>query len=94
MYDLCKRYPENPVIASASIFIGTVRIVSGEVSTKRYGVRPSVSPSACPRMTGPQQQTHCCRFAAVARRAGDIDPLLQQRRANAGSATLSAYVGS
>ena len=28
------------------------------------------------------------------RRAGDIDRLVQQRRANAGSATLSAYVGS
>jgi len=28
-----------------------------------------------------------------ARRAGDINRLLQQRRANAGSATLSAYVG-
>jgi len=28
-----------------------------------------------------------------ARQAGDIDPLLQQRRVNAGSATLSAYVG-
>jgi len=27
-----------------------------------------------------------------ARQAGDIDRLLQQRRANAGSATLSAYV--
>jgi len=24
----------------------------------------------------------------------EIDPMLQQRRANAGSATLSAYVGS
>ena len=29
-----------------------------------------------------------------ARRAGDIDRSLQQRRANAGSPTLSAYVGS
>jgi len=29
-----------------------------------------------------------------ARRAGDIDRLQQQRRTNAGSATLSAYVGS
>jgi len=29
-----------------------------------------------------------------ARRAGNIDRLLQQRRANAGSATLSAYIGS
>jgi len=29
-----------------------------------------------------------------ARRTGDIDRLLHQRRPNAGSATLSAYVGS
>jgi len=44
------------------------------------GVRPSVPAWAT---------------AAVARPAGDIDRLLhgaQQRRANAGSATLSAYV--
>jgi len=48
-------------------------------SMLRYGVRPSV----CPSM-GPQQQTRCCRVAAVE----------DQRRANASSATLSAYVGS
>ena len=29
-----------------------------------------------------------------AQRAEDVDRLLQQRRANVGSATLSAYVGS
>jgi len=29
-----------------------------------------------------------------ARRAGDVNRLLQQRRVNAGSATLSAYLGS
>jgi len=29
----------------------------------------------------PQQQTRCCRFAAVGQAAGDIDRLLQQRRA-------------
>jgi len=39
---------------------GTARIACGAGSTKRYGVRPSV----CPSM-GPQQQTRCCRFAAV-----------------------------
>jgi len=50
---------------------------------KRYGVRPTVHPSVCPSM-GIQQQTLCCRFAAVGqagRQAGDIDRLLQQRRA-------------
>ena len=57
---------------------------------KRYGVRPSVYLS----QHGLTEQTRYCRFAAVgpARRAGDIDRLLQERRANAGSATLSAYV--
>jgi len=40
--------------------IGTVRIVYGAGSMLRYGVRSSV----CPSMV-PQQQTRCCRFAAV-----------------------------
>ena len=53
---------------------------------KRYCVRPFVRPSVCPSM-GPQQQTRCCRTR-------DNDRLLQKRRANTGSATLSAYVGS
>ena len=50
---------------------------------KRYGVRPSAGLS---RRTA-------AGLLSWARRAGDIDRLLQQRRANAGSATLSAYVG-
>ena len=59
-------------------FIGTARIACGAESMKRHGVRPSV-PAWTPA-------------------GGDIDRLLhgaQQRgvrRANAGSATLSAYV--
>jgi len=48
--------------------------------------------SARPSMVT-QRRSCCCRFAQWARLAGDIDRLLQQRRANAGSATLSAYVG-
>ena len=48
---------------------------------KRYGFR-----SVCLSQHQP--------FAAVGPAGGDIDRLLQQRRANAGSATLSAYVGS
>jgi len=55
---------------------------------KRYGVRLSV----CPSM-GPQQQTRSCKFAVVGT-AGRRYRLLQQRRANAGSATLSAYAAS
>jgi len=61
---------------------------------KRNGVRPSLRPSM-----GPQQQTRCCMryFAAGlmlwARWAEEIDRLPHDRhRANAGSATLSAYV--
>ena len=53
-----------------------------------YGVRPSVPARA-----------HSSKPAAVglllwAQRKEAIDRLLQQRRANAGSGTLSAYVGS
>jgi len=48
----------------------------------------------------PARRAHSSKPAAVGmllwarRRAGDIDRLLQQRRANAGSGTLSACVGS
>ena len=58
---------------------------------KRYGVRLSVCLSVC--SIRPLQQ----RVAGLllwARRVGDINRLLQQRRANAASATLSAYVSS
>jgi len=54
----------------------------------------SVRPSVCP------SRAHSSKLAAVgllpwALQAGDIDRLLHgQRRANAGSATLSACVGS
>ena len=60
-------------------------------SMKRCGVRTSV----CVFFSsmGPQQQTPCCKFA-VGPVAGDIDWLLQQQHASAGSATLSAYVAS
>ena len=42
------------------------------------------------RLSVPLLQVCCCG----PRQAGDIDRLLQKRRANAGSATLSAYTGS
>ena len=75
--------------------ICTASIVSGTGSMKRYGVRPSVRPSVCRSMG----RAHSSKPAAAGlllwtRRAGDIDRLLQQRRPNAGSATLSAYAGS
>jgi len=59
---------------------------------KRYGVRPSARPSV-PSWTYSTEPT-AAGLLLWARRAGDIDRLLQQRRANADSATLSAYVGS
>ena len=55
---------------------------------KRYGVRPSVPARA--NSSKPPAKV----LLVWARRAGDIDRLLHQRWANAGSATLSAYVGS
>jgi len=53
---------------------------------KRHGVRPSVCPS---------RPLHSAAAGLLlwARQGGDVDQLLQQRRANAGSATLSAYEG-
>jgi len=65
------------------------------IDTTRIVCRESLcngTVSVCPGMC-PQQQTRCCRFAAV----GPADDCCtagarQQRRANAGSATLSAYV--
>jgi len=54
-------------------------------------VRLSVCPSVCP-----SQPPHASVAGLLlwARRARDIDRLLQQRRANADSATLSAYIRS
>jgi len=73
--------------------IGTARIVCGAGSTKRYGVRPVrlsarfVSPIAANPMLqvcycgpGGQEISIDCDSSGM-------------RRANAGSATLSAYVG-
>ena len=42
----------------------TARTTRGAGSTKRYGVRPSVCLSV-PAWAQQQQQTRCCRFAAV-----------------------------
>jgi len=76
-------------------FVGTSYIVCGAGFIKRYSVRPSVCLSVpawdClsigvkPAVAG---------LLLWAQRAGDINWLLQQWRVNAGSATLSAYVGS
>jgi len=59
--------------------IGTAHVVIGAGSMRRYGVRPSVRQSLPAR-------AHSSKPAAAglllwARRAGDIDRLLQQRRA-------------
>ena len=52
--------------------------------------------SVCLSQHGPTaaNRSPLLQLLCMARRAGDIDRLLQQRRANAGSVTLSAYVGS
>jgi len=65
------------------IVIGTARIVCGRVSTKRYGVRLSV--------VSHSSELCCCgpagrRYRSIAARR------TVARQANAGSATLSAYV--
>ena len=49
-------------LKNALRFIGAARVVW---SMKRYGVRPSVRPYVYPISMDPQQQTRCCRFAAV-----------------------------
>ena len=72
----------RPFGPTTSTLVGTSRIGCTEGFMKRYGVLPSVCPSVG------------VRLLLWARRAGDIDRLVQQRRANAGSAALSAYVGS
>jgi len=56
---------------------------------RRYGVRPSV----CLWFIRPRQQ-RVTGLLLWARQVEDIDRLLHQRRANAGNATLSAYIGS
>jgi len=92
-----RKYQLLGASSSECLFIRTVRIVCGAGSMKRYGVRPSVRPFVCPSVCpsmGPQQQTPCCSLLLWTRWAVNIDRLLQQRRVNAGSATLSACVGS
>jgi len=52
--------------------------------------------SVCLSQHGPTaaNRNPLLQLLCIARRTGDIDRLLQQQRANAGSVTLSAYVGS
>ena len=57
--------------------IGNAGIVCGAGSMNRYGVRPSVCLSHMPAAAA------CGGFAAVDSAVGDIDRLLQQRRAAA-----------
>jgi len=74
-----------------------IHVVCGAASVKRYGERPSVLLSvhlSVPAWTHTSTPAAACRFTAVGPAGGssDSDRLLQQQRANAGSATLSAYV--
>jgi len=52
--------------------------------------------SVCLSQHGPTaaNRSPLLQLLCMARRARDIDRLLQQQRADAGSVTLSAYVGS
>jgi len=61
-------------------------------TVRRPAVCPSFSPSVRLSVHGSKSST--AGLLLWARQAGDIDRLPQQRRANAGSATLSAYVDS
>jgi len=54
-------------------------------------IRLSVRPSLCPSL-GHSRKPAAVGLLLWARRAGDIDRLLQQRPVNAGSATLSVGV--
>jgi len=70
------------------IVVGTARIVCGAGSMKQYGVRPSVPAWAH------SSKSSAAGLLLWAQQAEDIDRLLQQRWADAGSATLSAYSAS
>jgi len=70
------------------MFAGTARIVCGAVSMKRYAVRSSVRLSV-PAWAHSSKPAAAAGLLLWARRAGYR--LLQQRHANAGSATLLAY---
>ena len=72
-----------------------LHVVRGAWSVKwctvRLSVHLSVFPFVCHSMDL-QQQIRRCRFAAVDPVGSRYHRLLQQQRANAGSATLSVYV--
>ena len=84
-------YGQASTTATSSFLVGTVCKLCGAGSVKRYDVRLSV----CPFMS------HSSKPAATglllwARRAGDIDYCCNSsvQQTTAGSATLSAHIGS
>ena len=83
---ICLQMSIDPI----SVICGTTRTVRGAGAMKRYGVRLSVP--AWPTARNPLLQVCCCG-------PGGQEILIDccsrgVRRMNAGSATLSAYVGS
>ena len=75
------------------MFLLFINMLYAEQSRVYEMVRcPSLS--VCLSQHGPTAANPLLQLLCIARRTGDIDRLLQQRRANAGSVTLSAYVGS
>ena len=83
-----------------STIIGTARRVCRPGSMKRYAVSPSLRLPVRPSVPlSDLAWAYSSKPAAAglllrAKKARDIDRLLLQRRANADSATLSAYIGS
>ena len=77
-------------VGAGRFIIRTARVVCAAGSMKRFGVRPSV----CRATLAHDSKPVAAGLLLWARLAENIDQLMQQRRANAGSATLSAYAGS
>ena len=78
------------------MMIGTAPIVCGARSMKQYRVRrcPSVCLSVCLSQHAPPSGKSAAGVLLGARRAGDIDLLLQWWWVNVGNAMLSAFMGS
>ena len=91
-----KRYVCEPSVGASFVvsFTDIARIVCEPAFTKRYGVRPSVCPSMAhiPAAANPPLQVCCC--GPGGQETSNDCCSSGVRRANAGSATLSAYVDS
>ena len=80
-------------LISFTLLICTARMVQAYMQSRVYATVGLRRPSMC-LPHSPALQKLATGLLLWARRVGDFDRLLQQRRANAGSGTLSACVGS